>query len=441
MSVQFTKAPTNWEIIQQTDRQALLQLAGTYTVPEGADLEHYKIYVGVLDEISESPIIPWQSPPANDGKWNLQITLPVGGLYRLEVRDTAKPYAPPINADPGQAVHHIGVGDNFLIAGQSNAAGVGKGEVEDAPDMMVHVLRDRKYWDMASHPLDFPRGRHTPWLAFAKTMSRKLGYPVGIIPTAVSGSLIKSWLPEEQGELYADMMNVISTHKVGVKAVVWYQGCSEALMCEGATYEKRLTSFISHIREDLGNPDLPIFMLQLNRRMDGEATPAVHEGWSQVREAQRQVSHKLKNVSLTSTFDARLSDGIHNGSMTNPAIGQRLAQQVLYTFYGIGTNHNPPEIADAERLSDTKIRLTFANATTLQTFAVGKRIPILVEDKDGKVEIEKIVTYGAYMEITLERPLSGDAFVSGAHGEEQAYFVCDGLTQIPMLGFYRFPVR
>ena len=441
MPVQFTKAPEHWEILQQTDGKATLQLAGTYTIPEDVTPEQYRIYVGVVEEMNESPVIPWQLLTLNEGNWQCEITLPTGGLYRLETLECIRAHLPAISGKPGDARHHLGVGDNFLIAGQSNAAGVGKGEVEDAPDMMVHVLRDRKYWDMASHPLDFPRGRHTPWLAFAKTMSRKLGYPVGIIPTAVSGSMIKSWLPEEQGELYADMMNVISTHKVGVKAVVWYQGCSEALMCEGATYEKRLTSFISHIREDLGNPDLPIFMLQLNRRMDGEATPAVHEGWSEVREAQRQVSHKLKNVSLTSTFDARLSDGIHNGSMTNPAIGQRLAQQVLYTFYGIGTNHNPPEIADAERLSDIKIRLTFANATTLQTFAVGKRIPILVEDRDGKVEIEKIVTYGAYMEITLERPLSGDAFVSGAHGEEQAYFICDGLTQIPMLGFYRFPVR
>ena len=441
MSVKFTKAPANWEIIQQIGGKATLQLAGTYTTPENADLEHYKIYLGGLDEISESPIISWQSPMPKDGKWELEITLPVGGLYRIEVRDTIKPYAPPVNADPGQAIHHIGVGDNFLIAGQSNAAGVAKGEVEDAPDKMVHVIRDRAYWDIASHPLDFPRGRHTPWLAFAKTMARRLGYPVGIIPTAVSGSLIRSWLPEEAGELYADMMNVISTHKVGVKAVIWYQGCSEALMCEGDTYEKRLTSFITHVRRDLHNPDLPIFLLQLNRRMDGEATPAVHQGWSQVREAQRQVSHKLKNISLTPTFDARLSDGIHNGTLTNPGIGQRLANQVLYTFYGIGANHNPPEIAFAEFLNPQKIRLTFDNATTLQTFAVGKRTPIEVEDTEGKVEIDKIVTYGPYMEITLERPTKGDTFVSGAPGEEQAYFICDGNTQIPMLGFYKYPVK
>ena len=441
MSVQFTKAPKNWEIIQQTDGKALVSLAGIYTVPQDADLAHYKIYVGVLDEISEAPIISWQSPIRADGHWELEITLPVGGLYRLEVRDTAKPYAPPVNADAGQAIHHIGVGDNFLIAGQSNAAGVAKGEVEDAPDKMVHVIRDRAYWDIASHPLDFPRGRHTPWLAFAKTMQRKLGYPVGIVPTAVSGSLIRSWLPEEKGELYADMMNVISTHGVGIKAVVWYQGCSEALMCEGETYERRLTSFISHIREDLKNPDLPIFLLQLNRRMDGEATPAVHEGWSQVREAQRQVSHKLPNVSITPTFDARLSDGIHNGAITDPGIGQRLAQQVLYTFYGIGSNHNPPEIDSAEFVSETKIRLTFLNAMSMQTFAVGKRTPIEVVDDQGKVEIEKIVTYGPYMELTLERATVGNTYVSGAPGEEQAYFICDGITQIPMLGFYKYPVR
>ncbi|MEZ4628259.1 MAG: sialate O-acetylesterase [Eubacteriales bacterium] len=53
----------------------------------------------------------------------------------------------------GDMVHHVGVGDVFVIAGQSNAAGRAKDPIEDAPEIGVSLLRDSGKWDLAAHPL------------------------------------------------------------------------------------------------------------------------------------------------------------------------------------------------------------------------------------------------------------------------------------------------
>ena len=436
----FTNAPGNWEILQQTNGQATYTFTGHYEIQPNTEPEHNIIYVGVLDEVNGAPVVTFQPAEMAEGEFTFTCTIPAGGLYRIELRIATKPYMSPTNATPCDARHHIGVGDNYIVAGQSNASGVGKGEIEEPLDLMVHTLRDREYWDIATNPMDFGRTLNTPWVAFARVLARHLHYPIGLIPTAIAGSLIKSWLPEESGELYQTMISVVREHKIGVKGIIWYQGCSEALMCEGDSYFRRLSSFISHAREDLNQPNLPIHIMQINRRMDGGATPELHHNWSLVREAQRKASHDIPNVTLTPAFDARLSDGIHNGAITNPALGQRMAMQVLYTNYHIGTNHNPPDIEVAEQIEDTHIRLTFTNTYTMQLFALGDRTPLMVEDSQGKVPFTSVTSYGPYVSIKLARKIEGPAFVSCMYGEELPYFIADSTTQIPALAFYRVPV-
>lgn len=40
-------------------------------------------------------------------------------------------------------IHHIGVGDLYVIAGQSNAAGYGKDSIYNPSEIEVHLLRNR----------------------------------------------------------------------------------------------------------------------------------------------------------------------------------------------------------------------------------------------------------------------------------------------------------
>ena len=57
-------------------------------------------------------------------------------------------------AQRGDTRQHWGVGDVWLIAGQSNCAGYGKDPVEDPSELGVHLLGNDLHWDLATHPLN-----------------------------------------------------------------------------------------------------------------------------------------------------------------------------------------------------------------------------------------------------------------------------------------------
>ena len=440
MPIQITRGPENWEILQQTNGRADVVLEGTYTLPETIPTGEESLWACMLDETTGAPVVEWVRAEASEGAFSVTLRdVPAGGLYRLEIRMGKQTDVYGGNLKPTFSRHHIGVGDNYIVAGQSNASGTARGEIEEPHDLFVHVLRDASYWDLATHPLDEARCLHSPWIAFAHTLARKLGYPIGLIPTAVGGSLLSSWLPEERGELYRGMLDTVRAHRVGVKGVLWVQGCSEAMMKTGHTYLPRLLSFIDRVRADLGR--LPILMLQINRRMDGEATPEVHRSWSEVREAQRQAAHLREGVYITAAFDARLSDGIHHGSVTDPALGERLGRLALHRVYGIGVCHDAPEPVRAVRLPSGKVEVTFTNTHTMQLFAIGERIPLLLKDSEGEVAITRVDALGDKLYIAPARPLGASATLTSYYGEEQPYFYCDLATQIPGLAFLEFPIE
>ena len=437
--ITLTEAPQNWEIIQQAAGVARVAVAGTYDV--GAADESI-IWVGALSEDDLAPVVAWQRAEMQNGTFRATLVLPVGGLYRVEVRSVGNEATPPMSAKQWVARHHIGVGDNYLIAGQSNAAGVGRGYVAESPDLCVHVLRDAREWDLATHPIDTVRDRHNPWLSFAKTLRRALGYPIGLIPTAVSASQIRRWLPEMEGDLYREMRAATERAQTGIRGVIWYQGCAEAMDGFGAVYYDKLSSFISQARRDLGHPDLPILSVQINRHIDGKETPEVHLSWSQVREAQRQAARTIPAFYLTTAFDSILSDGIHNGPATNPMLGQRVARMALCHLYGIGPDFDAPDIEDAVLTAPDKITLRFSHLHTLLTFGLSPAdIPFRVEDAEGVVPLVSYACANESVYLTLAREVNGAATVSGMYGRENPYFLMDSGSRIPMLAFHGQKVR
>ena len=178
-------------------------------------------------------------------------------------------------------VHHIGVGDVFVIAGQSNAAGRAKNPVDDEPELGVHLLRPSGRWDLATHPLGETTGAvhlghyenhnpgHSPWLHFAKRLRRELGYPIGLVPCAYGGAPLRWWNPEENGALTANMLAMLADYDLHPKAVLWYQGEAEGYENSAGTYLARFTATVEQIRRALGQPELPFLTVQLNRCVEG----------------------------------------------------------------------------------------------------------------------------------------------------------------------------
>lgn len=119
----------------------------------------------------------------NGTEWSSRLRLPEGGLYRVEAcmhKENARcDWSPRI-----RCVRHIGVGDLYLITGQSNMAGYGKDVAYDPPCLGVHLYANNGKWDIASHLLNdsvdtiYPENKDTksytsPALSFGRRLKQE----------------------------------------------------------------------------------------------------------------------------------------------------------------------------------------------------------------------------------------------------------------------------
>ena len=144
------QGPQNWQILQQKDGFARVQLNGSVLVePWDLACEDAVVILRVLDENNNARVTAPVLVKPIDGKWSARLEIPAGGPYRIESYFRYNQFG----EKRGDRRFHIGVGDVYVIAGQSNAAGNGKDAVDDPISMDVHMFRMSGTWDIASHPI------------------------------------------------------------------------------------------------------------------------------------------------------------------------------------------------------------------------------------------------------------------------------------------------
>ena len=261
---------------------------------------------------------------------------------------------------------HLFVGDLYLIAGQSNAVGYARDEFIDPPCVGVSVYRLNGNWDLATHPLndgtgcqfanrDVPVPAHSPWLIFAKILFRKTGVPVGLLPAALGGSPMASWLPGQM--LYCNAMEMVKNTGMP-KGVLWYQGCADAIAGDTQDYKSRFLEMVERMRRDLGNPTLPFFTCQLNGFTEPD-TPQTDDAWAQLR-LQQSLCTQIDNVYMLPTAGMKLYDQIHNCTQSNIRIGRQVAAQALANLYGQNIRWQSPKVSQVIRNGDV-LEIRFAN--------------------------------------------------------------------------------
>ena len=129
-NVKITKGASDWRIYQQINGKATLDLEGVSIISGDA-----ATWLRVVREDDKSVVVDWKKADYTgrtedeDGtplnKFAISITLPAGGLYRIDsaVWDSLTGIE---WSYQGNKIYHIGVGDLFLITGQSNSAGYGR---------------------------------------------------------------------------------------------------------------------------------------------------------------------------------------------------------------------------------------------------------------------------------------------------------------------------
>ncbi len=458
--VTITEGATPWQIFQQTNGKADITVSGKYSLIhlsqelplQFTPVKPVKAVIKAriaLEDTGES-ILPWQECKLLENEsWTMTFfDVPAGGLYRIETYMDYEGWDG-LSVTRGDVIHNLGVGDIFVVAGQSNAAGRAKGPVTDEPELGVHLLRNSGSWDLATHPLNETTGSihmehfenhnpgHSPWLHFAKRLKKELGYPIGLVVSAYGGSPLRWWNPAENGTLFRNMLEQLADYRIKPKGMLWYQGEAEGFEDSAATYLDRFTNFVSEVRSALNNPELPIITVQLNRCMT-PSTEQLDRQWGIVRQAQVDAMYQLNRVYTIPSTDLSLYDFIHNSSESNLVIGERCARCALQELYHRNYDWMAPEASEILRTAADTVEVRFSRIRNwINPYDVSADLlPFEAEDAQGLVSVKEYTTNNDSIVIVFQRELGKDAVLHGAWRMNPGSAIPCDCMRLPMLSFY-----
>ena len=246
----------------------------------------------------------WSGWKRLEGEWiNQRFTgrkkVPSGGWHTLEIRVTGNP------GNRSQSVM-FGVGEIFVVVGQSNSANYGEKKQSTRTELVTAFDYENGKWQLAKDPQPGAGGKGGSIMPIlGDVLVEKFKVPVGIVAYGQGGTSVREWLPrgskfpnppsrlkrvrqmkdnqwESLGEIYPgfiERMKLLGPN--GFRAVIWHQGESDANQKDpsrslaGPIYEKCLTELIGQSRSDLGWK-VPWFVAQVSYHVPGdESDPAI----------------------------------------------------------------------------------------------------------------------------------------------------------------------
>ena len=228
-----------------------------------------------------------------------RIPAPAGGWYRLEVRAMVDG-----KALTQVAVEHVGIGDIFVVAGQSNSANHGA-EKQLVTSGKVATCNGAQ-WRIANDPQPGASGGGGSFMpALGDVLAQRFGVPIGFIACGIGASSVREWLPkgsrfpnpptivsrvqqlsdgawESKGEAFVMFTARLKAHGPhGFRAVLWHQGESDANQRDtsrtlpGKLYREYLELLIRESRRACGW-EAPWFVAQVSYHVPGdESSPDI----------------------------------------------------------------------------------------------------------------------------------------------------------------------
>ncbi len=464
----------NGQILQQTDGFADIPVEGSFAPDHPGDFASKGVWLMLLREDDGTHVIkPVFAPRDGDGRFHATLPhVPAGGLYTL-ISQLGDDGFPGEWERRGEARFHLGVGDLYLIAGQSNAAGYGKTPGTDAPDACVHLYSNGGFWHTAAHPMNDSTGSlhpinaewatagTCPWLRFGSALRKALNYPIGLLQAAKGDSYIHQWLPASYSEnaplveskpayipgglwqVAVDVTNAIGK----IAGVLWYQGENDADEPDwAARYGERFAAFVQEFRHAVGQPDLPFYTVQLNKTCNVTEAVLLH-GWGQVKEAQRLAARTLPHVYVTPAHDLPMSDRVHNNTAANGVIGERVAWLALEKEYRKPWFGAAPDLETAVLDSQTgRLTLTFGDVAGYLADHQHPHPDIWLDTPAGRLApVTPFMPHGCTLTVgfdgTVTRELTENVTVSfAATPSGHPALPLERFTGLPPLGFYQVPV-
>lgn len=242
-----------------------------------------------------------------------------------------------VQAEEGPAIRLKDRGDGvrrdvYLLMGQSNMAGRGKLTDDNRilPKAGIMTFNKDNQWVEAVEPLHWDK----PALAgagvgasFAVEMQKVSGgREIGLVPCAVGGSYIISWVPG--GELYTNAIaRCRAALAVGgtLKGIIWHQGESDAFPSTEPLYAGRLATLINTIRVELNAPDLPFVAGELTTSTARDSS----YDFDAISKITRDLMPTIANCGFVSSEGLTMnSDGLHFDTPSVRTFGERYAAEM-----------------------------------------------------------------------------------------------------------------
>ena len=248
--------PVPFQVVQ---REGFDPLHAHEHEPGGAKLGYADValqaeFPGLNDATAEFRVLPvkdafgsgieWTRLDAaiQGGKLAATARIPAGGWYRLEVRAMSGD-----KVLATAATEPLGVGEVFVIAGQSYAAGANDEllKVDDPQGRVVAFNTIKSSWATAHDPQPNLGDGGTIWPPVGNHLLPLVRVPIGFVNVAVGGTSSRQWLPGEA--LYKNLAEAGKTTG-SFRAVLWQQGESDVI--EKTSTEKYAEN-LTAIREGL----------------------------------------------------------------------------------------------------------------------------------------------------------------------------------------------
>jgi len=280
-----------------------------------------------------------------------QLDWKSGGWFQLELRVTIDEKI--VWED---SVAHVGIGEVFVVAGQSNSANHGEERLKTNTNMVSAF--DGQRWQIANDPQPGASGQGGSFMPpFGDAMATRFNVPIGIVACGIGATSVREWLPEgdafpnpptiedrvirlpngnwqSKGEAFASLIASLQSQGPGrVRAVLWHQGESDANQrdpsrtLEGSRYRASLVRLIEASRKEIAW-DVPWFVAQVSYHVPGD------EESPEIRAA--QASLWIDGIALEGPdSDALKGDlrenngqGVHFSSQGLKAHGEEWARKV-----------------------------------------------------------------------------------------------------------------
>lgn len=293
-------SPADYQVFQ---RQSAL--SGSILIQGHASPESSRVQVRIAGQSIRGPLPGrWTNIPMDklNGNFHSEVSAGAGGFYVVEVRIRHH-----LHTVADVVVPHVGIGEVFVVSGQSNSTNYG--EVKQTTETRMVTTFDGATWRVADDPQpgvqdNSKKGSFIP--SFGDALYRKYGVPIGVASVGHGSTSVRQWLPAgdpvevmptmtkyvvansngtlvSDGTLFNGMMRRIRQFGPhGFRAILWHQGESDSHQkpeheITADTYRNMLEHVILAARKQAGW-DMPWFVAQATYHTpEDPSTPAIRQ--------------------------------------------------------------------------------------------------------------------------------------------------------------------